>query len=296
MPGRVVVIVGGSSGLGLATAERFAEDGDHILLAARSSRGLATAAEKVRAAGAADVTVVPMDVRNRDEVDRLVETSVREHGRIDVLVHTATTMAYGRLTDLPADIFEGVVDAAIHGTANLARSVVPLFRRQHHGTFVIVNSLLGAVTVPNMGAYATAKWGQRAIARTLQQELRDEPNVHVCLVSPGSTNTPIYYQAASYTGRVARPPVPVLQPAHAASVIAAVVRRPRRHVSTLVGPTNPIIVLGYRLLPRLYDAMVGPLFRIAAQTRRALDPTPGNVAQPHPDQERVHGRWPDRDG
>ena len=59
--------------------------------------------------------------------------------------------------------------------------------------FIGVNSLLGSVTVPQMGAYATAKWAQRGLLRTLQQETRDEPGLHVCIVSPGSINTPIYY-------------------------------------------------------------------------------------------------------
>ena len=111
---------------------------------------------------------------------------------------------------MPADLFEGVVDTAIHGTARLARAVLPVFRRQRRGVFVVVNSLLGSITVPNMGAYATSKWGQRAVARTLQQELRGERGVHVCIVSPGRINTPIYYQAANHTGRDARPPGPTL--------------------------------------------------------------------------------------
>jgi short-subunit dehydrogenase len=159
--------------------------------------------------------------------------------------------------------------------------------------FIGVNSLLGSVTVPQMGAYATSKWGQRAVLRTLQQETRDVPGVHVCIVSPGSINTPIYYQAANYTGRATRPPWPVLAPERVADTIVRLAERPRPRVSLPVGPSNPVIVAGFRLLPAVYDLLVGPLFKLTALTGKSVAATPGNVAEPTPDQERMHGRWPE---
>ena len=292
---RVVVVLGASSGIGLASALRFAELGDHLVLAARAEQSLERAADDVVAAGAASVRSQVCDVLDADTVDALIADTVAQHGRIDAVVHSATTMAYGRIEDVPAEVFASVIRTSIEGTANVARAMLPVFRRQHRGVLVIVNSLLGAVTVPNMGAYATAKWGQRALARTLQQEVRDEKHVHVCLVSPGSTNTPIYYQAANYTGRPARPPVPVLPASWLAHAISAVVARPRGHVSAPVGFTNPLIVLGFRALPAVYDALVGPLFRRIATTRGELAPTAGNVLRPRPEQDRVAGHWPDPD-
>ncbi len=217
-----------------------------------------------RAAGAADVLDLPADVGSHDDVQRLVDVVLDRHGRLDVVVLTATVMAYGTIEQLPADVFETVVDTAVHGTAHVARAVLPVFRRQRGGTFVIVNSLLGSVTVPQMGAYATAKWGQRAIARTLQQEVARERGIHVCIVSPGSTNTPIYYQAANYVGKAARPPIPVLQPERVAASIVKLIDRPRKHVSIPVGPPNPVLITGFRLLPFVYDRIVGPAFKLAA--------------------------------
>jgi NAD(P)-dependent dehydrogenase (short-subunit alcohol dehydrogenase family) len=288
---RVIVVVGGTSGIGLAAAEHLAARADRLVLVAREGAAFDAARQAVKAAGAVDVKCIPADVRNRDDVQRMVTDVLDMHGRIDALVHTATVMAYGTIETLPAETFAAVVDTAIHGTANLARAVLPIMRRQHRGVFVVVNSLLGSITVPNMGAYATSKWGQRAIARTLQQELRGERGVRVCIVSPGSINTPIYYQAANYTGRDARPPIPVMQPAIAGRVIARLVDHPRSHVSIPVGPANPIAIGGYRLLPWLFDSIVGPLFRLAALTSRRSDGD-GNTARPVPDLERTHGRWP----
>ena len=211
---------------------------------------------------------------------------------IDAVVLTATVMSYGRIEDTPPDVFTTVVDTAVHGTLHVAQAVMPVLREQHAGVFIVVNSLLGSVTVPQMGAYATAKWGQRALVRTLQQETRGDKDIHVCLVSPGSTNTPIYYQAANYTGRGARPPVPVQQPERTAAAIAGLIDRPRPHVSIPVGPPNPLIISGFRLAPWVYDRAVGPLFKLAALTRTPVAATTGNVASPVAGEERVRGRWP----
>jgi short-subunit dehydrogenase len=150
--------------------------------------------------------------------------------------------------------------------------------------------LLGSIAVPKMGAYATSKWGQLALVRTLQQETRDERHIHVSLVSPGSVNTPIYYQAANYTGKVPRPPIPVQQPARMARHILRLVDHPRRQIQA--GPVNRLTIAGFRFVPFVYDRIVGPLFDLAALTRAEADPAPGNTTAPSPADERELGRWP----
>ncbi|WP_410672193.1 SDR family NAD(P)-dependent oxidoreductase [Amycolatopsis sp. cmx-4-68] len=289
-----MVVVGATSGIGLAAAIAFAGRAGKLVLASRSAEALDAAEAACRRAGAETVDTVAVDITDPDGAGRVVALTLARPGRIDVVVHTAAVMGYGGVEEMPADVFTTVVDTAVHGTVHLARAVLPVMRGQHAGTFIGVNSLLGSVTVPRMGAYATSKWGQRAVLRTLQQETRDEPGVAVCIVSPGSINTPIYYQAANYTGRAVRPPWPVLAPERVATVITQLADRPRRHVSVPVGPGNPLIIAGFRLLPRVYDRLVGPLFQLAALTRGRWPPTPGTVHRPAPARERVHGHWPDR--
>ena len=292
MTARVVLIVGASSGIGRASALRFAERGDHLVLASRSDHPLNTTAAACRDT-AASVDTVVVDASDSTEVNTFITCVMKVHARIDVVVHTATVMGYGTIENMPPQALTRVIDTAIHSTVYLAQAVLPIMRAQRSGIFIGVNSLLGSVTVPQMGAYASAKWGQRAILRTLQQETRDAPHVHICIVSPGSINTPIYYQAANYTGHAARPPWPVLAPERAATSIVSLADKPRNHVSVPVGPANPIIITGYRLLPALYDRIVGPLFTLAALTRRPIAPTEGNIHQPQARNERIHGHWPD---
>lgn len=292
--GPAILIIGGSSGMGRAAALRFAARGARLVLMARSDASLNDAADRCRAAGAPDVTVVVGDAAREEDVRKAVESTRHASGRIDVVVHTATVMAYGKVDEVPGEVFDRVVDVAVRGTANVARVVVPIMRAQRSGTIIAVNSLLGSVTVPYMGAYAAAKWGQRAILRTVQQELRDVPEVNVCIVSCGSTNTPIYDQGANYMGREGRPPWPVLSPERAARLIERLADSPRNSTSMPVGPFNPLIITGFRMLPFVYDRIVTPMFHLAAQTRRAVPPTPGNVLQPNPAGDRIFGRWSKR--
>jgi NAD(P)-dependent dehydrogenase (short-subunit alcohol dehydrogenase family) len=291
---RNILIIGASSGIGRATALRLARDGDRLVLMSRDERTLSDVAALCSEAGAGEVMVAAGDALRPADLQRGVDAALADLGGLDGVVHTAAVMAYGRVETLPADVFAAVVDTAIMGTFHTARAVLPVFRRQHRGTLLFVNSLLGSVTVPNMGAYATSKWGQRAVIRTLQQETRDEPEIHVGMLSPGSLNTPIYYLAANYMNHAARPPVPVLQPERAAESLRRMLDRPRGNVSVPVGPANPIVITGFRLLPALYDATVGPLFKLAALARGSQEPTEGNVHKATPELEEVHGHWPDR--
>ncbi|MEP6853763.1 MAG: SDR family NAD(P)-dependent oxidoreductase [bacterium] len=292
---RIVVITGGSSGIGLASAREFCRRGDRVVLAARDASSLEAAARRCRPETDEPVGTVVCDVTDRDSVATMVEHVIAEHGQIDVVVHSATVMAYGEIEKLPAEVFERVVDTAVKGTANLARVVLAAFRERHRGTLVIVNSLLGSVSTPYMGAYVTAKWGQLGLARTLQLETRDERDIHVCIVAPGGVNTPIYVQAANVTGRRPRPPWPVLQPETLGRVVAGVADRPRRFVSIPAGPANPLIVAGFRFVPWAYDLLVGPMLRLAGLQRGPSEVTDGNVLSPRPQLDAEHGRWPRRD-
>lgn len=288
----VVLVLGATSGIGLATCLRFAGDRARLVLGARSAEALTAAVQQCRDAGAARADGVVVDVTSEDDVRSAVERAVELHGRLEVVVLAAAVMAYGTVESIPPQVFEHVVDTAVGGTVNTARVVLPVFRRQGGGTLIVVNSLLGSVTVPEMGAYATAKWGQRALVRTMQQELRAEHGIDVCLVSPGSVNTPIYYQAANYLGRMLRPPWPVRSPEHVADAIARLAQRPQQHVSVPVGVTNPLIITGFRLLPFVYDRIIRIAFRLASVTKDHAQPDPGNVERPQPHNERMHGRWP----
>jgi NAD(P)-dependent dehydrogenase (short-subunit alcohol dehydrogenase family) len=285
----VALVTGASSGIGRATAVMLAERGAAVVLLARSKEKLDEAADECRRAGARAVDVAAVDVNDRDGVTAVVERTVERFGHLDLVVHSATVMAYGNVEDLPADVFEKVVETAVHGTANVARPTLAAFRARGRGDLVVVSSLLASVTAPTMGAYATAKWGQLALVRTLQQETRDVPGIHVSAVAPGGVNTPIYYQAATVLGNTGHPPPPVYTPERIARSILARVQHPRRLKQA--GIANPVIIAGFRLLPPVYDALVGPLLKVFGMSRDQQPPTDGNVFAPLADGEATSGPW-----
>ena len=285
-----VLVTGASSGIGRATVRRFAEQGSALLLVARGREALEDTAREARDAGAREVLVCPADVTDAAAVENAVETAVTRFGRLDVVVHAAQVMAYGRVEDVPREIYEAVVDTALHGTANLARTVIPVFREQGAGHLIVISSLLAEVTAPLMGSYVAAKWGQLGLVRTLQQETRDLPGVHVSAVAPGGVNTPIYYQGATYAGRAGRPPIPVYSADRVARAVLARLERPRRLAQS--GFANPVVIAGFRLFPAVYDALVGPLLRVfALASDDEREPTEGNVLRSQGHANATDGRW-----
>jgi short-subunit dehydrogenase len=277
---RTVLVVGASSGIGRATAHLLAERGDRLVLASRGKRSLEDAAEECRQRGAASVVTVPVDVRDRSAVEDLVTSSDP-----DAVVHASGVVSYGRFEEVPPDVFDAVLATNVTGAANVAREAISLFRARRRGSLVLVGSVLGNIAAPSMTPYVVSKWAVRALGRQLAVENRDLPDVHVCVVSPGGVDTPIYQQAANYQGKRGRPPAPVDSPVTVARAIVRALDHPRDRIS--VGKLNPLMRLGFSLAPSLFDALVGPLFEIIAKKPGTQEPTTGNVYEPDDDLEAV---------
>ncbi|HET6561170.1 MAG TPA: SDR family NAD(P)-dependent oxidoreductase [Marmoricola sp.] len=287
-PPRVLLVTGASSGIGRAAAHQAAARGDHLVLAARDEVTLKETAVECDAAGAASTLVVPTDVGDDDAVAACVRQVLDRHGRLDGVAHCAGVVAYGRVEDVPPELFEGVLRTNLLGSVNIARHVLPVLRGQGRGALVLVGSVVGHLAVPGMSPYVVSKWGVRALARQLQVENRDQAGVSVSLVSPGGVLTPIYEQAANYRGWAGRPPPPVDSPEKVARVVLDRIDHPRKR--TQVGELNNVMRFGFTFAPRLYDALVGPLFRFAAlDLTRPLPPVAGNVLRPVPERNRVRG-------
>ena len=285
MSSRVVVLTGASSGIGRAAALAFAARGDRLVLAARGLADL----EKVAASCGGSPLVVPTDISVRAEVEELAEAAVDRFGRIDVWADTAAVMAYGKFEDVPADVFDKVVATDLLGSANVARAALRVFRKQGTGTLILCGSLLGHITAPYMSAYVTSKWGLRGLARTLRQETRDAPGISVCQLVPGSVDTPIYTSAANYAGFVGRPPPPVDSAERMAAGLVRLAGRPRRELS--VGAANRFTEFGFKALPPVYDALVGPMMGRLGLSRSRVAPDAGNVFGPAARTEGGPGRW-----
>ncbi len=259
------------------------------MLVARELEALEAVAETCRARGAADVRVEALDVGDDAAVARMVAAAVGHHGRLDAVVHSAGVVAYGRVEDVPAEVFDGVLRTNLLGAANLARHALPVLRRQQDGHLLLVGSVLGDIAAPFMTAYVVSKWGIRSLGRQLALENRDLPDLHVSVVSPGGVDTPIYESAANYLGLPGRPPPPVTTPERVATAVLRVLDRPRDRRQ--VGLANNLMRAGFTLAPWAFDALVGPLFGLAALDRtREVPPSPGSVLSPG--RHALRGRLP----
>ncbi len=290
MTGRRVLVTGASSGIGRATAHQLAARGERLVLASRSVDVLEETGRECVARGSLEVLVLPTDVADRAQVEALFAEVRTRWGGLDAVVHAAAVVAYGRFHDVPADVFDAVITTNVLGTANVARESLRLFEEQGSGSLVLLGSVLGKIAAPLISPYGTSKWAVHGLARAIQVEARRMPGVEVSLVSPGGVDTPVYDQAASYTGRPGHPPPPVTTPERVATACVRALDRPRRDVN--VGMTNAVMVAGFRLAAPVFDRLVGPLMSLLGQGRGEVAPGPGNVLEPRPAGESVRGRWP----
>ncbi len=285
---RVLVVTGASSGIGRAAALQSAAAGDHVVLVARGEPPLQQVARECEAAGAASTLVLPTDVGDDAEVEKMIAAVTSQHGRIDAVVHCAGVVAYGRTEEVPAEVFDGVLRTNLTGSVNVARHTIPVMRRQGAGSLVLFGSVIGHISVPSMSAYVLSKWGIRALARQLQVENRDLDELTIAYIAPGGVDTPIYEQAANYDGFAGRPPPPVLSPERVAKI--ALRRLDRHRARTQVGVANDLMRFGFSAVPWAFDLLVGPLFRVMASDRTTrVEPTAGNVLESMFTGNQLHG-------
>lgn len=272
----VVVVTGASSGIGEETALRYARRGARLVLGARSEDVLERVAADCRAAGADEVLVHPVDIAVCAEVEALFGVAAARFGRIDIVVQSAAITAFGRFEDVPAEVFDSIVRTNLIGSANVARCALNCFRESGTGHLVLIGSLLGTAAAPYQSAYVASKFALNGLVRTLRQEHLYLPGVKIHGVYPGPVDTPVYGSASNYSGRTPRVPPTAVKPS---TVVSAIVRATSRRRSSerQVGLANRPVIAVYRLLPSVYDALMGPFLRRFAFTTEPADPHDGNV-------------------
>ncbi|ELY47656.1 SDR family NAD(P)-dependent oxidoreductase [Natronorubrum sulfidifaciens] len=189
----VIVVTGASRGLGRAMAERFVEDGARVVLTARDSERLETVAAELPG----DSLVVPADVRDSDDVERVIDRTLERFGRLDTLVNNAGVSLlhkddHDELGDITEDEWDRVLEVNLKGVFLFTRAAVPQLYEQGHGTIINISSGLGRRAIPGAAAYVSSKWGLEGLTRATA--LESEPyGVTVNGLDPGGrVNTDIW--------------------------------------------------------------------------------------------------------
>lgn len=190
----MALITGASRGIGAEVAVRYAAEGAHVLLVARTVGGLEEVDDRVRAAGGT-ATLVPLDLRQLDGIDNLGPALLERFGRLDILVGNAATLgSLSPLGHVAATVWDDAI--ALNLTANwrLIRIFDPLLRRSDAGRAIFVTSGVTRSLPAYWGPYAASKAGLEALVRTYAAELAATP-VRANLLNPGPTRTSMRAQA-----------------------------------------------------------------------------------------------------
>lgn len=191
--GKVVLVTGSSSGLGLQMAREFAADGARLVICARSVDELQRAGEDLEARGA-EVLVIQCDVAKQDEVQRMVATAIDQFGGIDVLICNAGVIQVGQFQSMTADDFHEAMDIMFFGQLYPILEVVPHMRERRGGHIGLVTSIGGKISVPYLLPYNTAKFAAVGLGEGLRAELAAD-GISVTTIVPGLMRTGSYVNA-----------------------------------------------------------------------------------------------------
>lgn len=259
--GKVVLITGGSRGLGLLLARQLCAEGARVALLARDSDELARAREDLMRTGG-ETLAIPCDLLDRAETDAAVQRIVDHFGGLDIVINNAGTIEIGPLEHMQREDFERAMNLHFWAPFNLIMQAIPHFRRRGEGRIVNIASIGGKMAVPHLAPYCASKFALVGLSDALRAELARD-RIHVTTVTPGMMRTGSQVHArfkgdhrAEYTWfsiSAALPFASVKAERAAAQIVSAC----RRGLPSLTIPLAArITVLGNALFPNIAGNMM----------------------------------------
>ena len=183
LEGKTALITGGTSGIGLATAKRFVNEGAYVFITGRRAQELAAAVKEI----GSNVTGVRGDVSNLGDLDRLFAQIEREKGKLDIVFANAGVARYAPLGGITEELYDSIFDINVKGllfTVQKALALMP-----DGGSIILNSSIVGSKGFSSNSVYSATKAAVRSFARTWTTDLKDR-RIRVNAVSPGSIDTP----------------------------------------------------------------------------------------------------------
>jgi NAD(P)-dependent dehydrogenase (short-subunit alcohol dehydrogenase family) len=188
LAGKIALITGASRGIGAAVALRFAGEGAHVVLAARTVGGLEEVDDAIRAIGGT-ATLVPLDLRDFVKIDELAAALLDRYGRLDILVGNAGEFGiFSPLGHIPPPIWAEVIDLNLTANWRLIRAMDPLLRAAPAGRLIFVTSGIGRDTLAYWGPYAISKVGLEMLVKIYAAEIANT-RIQANLIDPGTVRT-----------------------------------------------------------------------------------------------------------
>ena len=183
LEGKIALVTGATSGIGLATAKRFVDEGAYVFITGRRDKELTAAAEEI----GRNVTGVQGDVSDLDDLDRLFAKIKQVKGRLDIVFANAGTAKYAPLGEITEEFFDSLFDVNVKGLLFTVQKALPLLK--DGASIVLCASVVASKGLPSNSVYSATKAAVRSFARTWATDLRSR-RIRVNAVSPGSTDTP----------------------------------------------------------------------------------------------------------
>jgi NAD(P)-dependent dehydrogenase (short-subunit alcohol dehydrogenase family) len=183
LEGKIALVTGGNSGIGLATAKQFVREGAYVFITGRRKAELDAAAKEI----GRNVTGVQGDVSKLADLDRLFDQIEREKGKLDIVFANAGVARYAALGTISEEFFDSIFDTNVKGLLFTVQKALPLLP---NGASIILNaSMVGSKGLATYSVYSATKAAVRSFARTWTTDLKDR-RIRVNAVSPGSIDTP----------------------------------------------------------------------------------------------------------
>jgi NAD(P)-dependent dehydrogenase (short-subunit alcohol dehydrogenase family) len=187
LEGKIALITGGNSGIGLATAKQFTNEGAYVFITGRRDPELAAATKEI----GKHVTGVQGDVSNLEDLDRLFAQIKREKGKLDIVFANAGVAKYARMGTITEEFYDSIFNINVKGLLFTVQKALPLLP---DGASIILNaSIVASKGLSANSVYSATKAAVRSFARTWTTDLRNR-RIRVNAVSPGSTDTPGFSQ------------------------------------------------------------------------------------------------------
>jgi NAD(P)-dependent dehydrogenase (short-subunit alcohol dehydrogenase family) len=285
---QVMVITGGTSGIGLATASRAAERGARVVLCSRNEAGLRDTVAQIKERGGTARGIVA-DVSNPDDVERLASSAVEEFGALDTWVNNAGVSFYGRLTEVALEDMRQLFEVNFWGTVHGSRAAVPRLR-QGGGALINMGSIVSDRAIPLQGAYSASKHAVKGLTDALRMELEEEgAPISVTLIKPSAIDTPYFQHAKNYMEVQPKPPAPVYAPEVVANAILRAAEHPVRDI-TIGGGGRFLTAMG-TALPRLTDFYMERAMFEAQRGDAPAENNPGNLYGPTTEESAERGGY-----